>query len=115
MDTESIGKWIEDFKRYSKTVDIKAVIAAADEQGNAPGWEKQIYSIAIVRALHQGELGNDYRRVQEAVATLWERGHVLGFSTDSFNGALRKLGAWPHQHNHAGARRPGYYDRAVGQ
>lgn len=116
MDTENIGDWIEDFKRYAKTVDIRTVIAAADEQGKAPGWEKQIYSIAIVRALHQGELGTDYGQVQKAVATLWEHGHTRGFSTESFNDALRTLGAWPlHGRQADTAGRPRHFNRAVGQ
>jgi len=92
METEQVQYWIEDFSTFCVSVDVKAVVAAADDEGNAPGWDKQLYAIAIVRALHQGVLGGDWLRAQYAVALLWERGHRRGFDTDSFNGVLRDLG-----------------------
>jgi hypothetical protein len=91
MKTDQVQRWIEDFSVYCVSVDLKQVVAAADEEGNAPGWEKQLYAVAIVRALHQGILGNDWLQAQSAVARLWQRGRERGFNTDNFNDVLLQL------------------------
>jgi hypothetical protein len=83
--------WFEDFTEFCMHVDVRAVIAAADEEGNAPGQSKQIYAIAIVRALHYGDLGGDWHEAHSAVSMLWERGHLTGFNTESFNSGLKEL------------------------
>lgn len=95
MKYKNTEHWIHDFNRFCDSVDVKAVVAAADEHGNAPGYEKQLYAIAIVRAVDRGDLGYDWYEAQDGVALLWERGYRIGFSTDTFNGALRSL-AEPH-------------------
>ncbi|MEE4145155.1 MAG: hypothetical protein V2I26_10190 [Halieaceae bacterium] len=91
MNTQRQRLWIDDFSEFCKTVDVKSLVAAADEEGNAPGQHKQLYAIAIVRALHYGELGSDWYEAQSAVSMLWERGNTSGFNTETFNSGLRKL------------------------
>ncbi len=91
MKTKRDQLWINDFSEFCKTVEVKSVVAAADEEGNAPGQDKQLYAIAIVRALHYGELGSDWYEAQSAVSMLWERGNSSGFNTENFNSGLRKL------------------------
>jgi hypothetical protein len=90
MKAEPVQHWIEDFSKFCINVDVRDVIAAADEEGNAPGQSKQLYALAIVRALHEGDLGSDYDESLSAVCMLWERGHVSGFNTDSFNRGLKE-------------------------
>jgi len=84
-------KWIEDFSEFCAMVDVKAVVAAADAEGNSRGYDKELYAIAIVRAVHDGMLGTDWYEAQAAVSTVWERGHRNGFNSDSFNSALKEL------------------------
>lgn len=83
--------WFEDFTEFCMQVDVRAVIAAADEEGNAPGQSKQIYAIAMVRALEYGDLGENWHEAHSAISMLWERGHLKGFNTDSFNSGLKEL------------------------
>jgi hypothetical protein len=92
MDAKNIQPWIEDFSQFCKMVDVKVVIAAADDQGNANGYDKELYAIAIVRAVKHGSLGSDWYQAQAAVSRLWERGCLSGFNTDSFNTVLKELG-----------------------
>ena len=91
MKAKPVQNWIDDFGEYCKSVDVRDVVAAANEDGDAPGQAKQLYAIAIVRALHYGGLGKDWYEAQMAVCMLWERGHVSGFNTDTFNGVLEEL------------------------
>ena len=91
MKAEPVQHWIEDFSKFCINVDVRDVIAAADEEGNAPGQSKQLYALAIMRALHNGDLGSDYDESLSAVCMLWERGHVRGFNTESFNLGLKEL------------------------
>jgi len=109
MKAEKCQHWIDDFSKFCMTVDVKSLIATADAEGNAPGQHKQLYAIAIVRALHDGDLGKDWHEVLSAVCTLWERGHISGFSTDSFNSGLKAL-----RKSHRRAR-PGILTKPVGR
>ena len=107
MKTKRDQLWIDDFSEFCKTVDVKSLVASADEEGNAPGQHKQLYAIAIVRALHYGKLGSDWYDAQSSVSMLWELGNNSGFSTESFNTGLRKLT------NHRRMTRPGFLDGPV--
>lgn len=116
MGTNKILKWIEDFSGFCAMVDVKAVVAAADAEGNARGYDKELYAIAIVRAVQDGMLGADWYEAQAAVCRVWERGHHNGFNSESFNSALKDLadsrGSARHQ-VHSGGQN--YFARAVGQ
>ena len=116
MGTNKILKWIEDFSGFCAMVDVKAVVAAADAEGNPGGYDKELYAIAIVRAVHDGMLGTDWYEAQAAVSRVWERGYRSGFSTDSFNSALEELA---ESRGSAAPQRlsdtEDYFDKAVGQ
>lgn len=116
MKAEPVQHWIEDFSKFCINVDVRDVIAAADEQGNAPGQSKQLYALAIVRALHNGDLGRDYDKSLSAVSMLWERGHVSGFNTDSFNRGLKELQN-AHRHGSPGifTKPVDFFSKAVGR
>ena len=75
MGANKIQHWIEDFSEFCEMVDVKTVVTAADAQGNAPGCNKELYAIAIERAVHDGMLGTDWYEAQAAVSRVWERGH----------------------------------------
>jgi len=116
MGANKIQQWSEDFSEFCAMVDVKAVVAAADAEGNARGYNKELYAIAIVRAVHDGMLGTDWYEAQAAVSTVWERGHRSGFNTGSFNSALKELT------DSRGCARPrvlsgteAYFAKAVGQ
>ena len=76
---------LEDFNQFCKTFDIRTVIAAADQRSLVPGYEKELYAIAILRAVQHGDFGSDPDRTAEAVSALWERGNRCGFNVDSYN------------------------------
>jgi hypothetical protein len=76
---------LEDFNQFCKTFGIRTVIAAADQRGLVPGYEKELYAIAILRAVQNGDFGSDPDRTAEAVSALWERGNRCGFNVDSYN------------------------------
>lgn len=76
---------LEDFSQFCRTFDIRAVIAAADEHGLVPGYEKELYAIAILRAVQHGDFGSDPELTAEAVSALWERGYSCGFNANSYN------------------------------
>jgi hypothetical protein len=80
-----MSEGLEDFKRFCNSFDVRSVIAAADECGNAEGFEKEVYALAILRALRNGDFGRNREMTQIAVSLLWERGHLEGFNRDSFN------------------------------
>lgn len=116
MGANKLQQWSEDFSEFCAMVDVKAVVAAADAEGNARGYDKELYAIAIVRAVQDGMLGTDWYDAQAAVSRVWERGHRSGFNTDSFNGALKELA------ESRGRARPqplsgtgNYFAKAVGQ
>lgn len=92
MGTDNKKHWIDDFSQFCVMVDVTTVIAAADDEGNAPGYDKELYAIAIVRAVQHGSLGSDWYQAQSAVSRLWQRGYRSGFNRDSFNTVLQELG-----------------------
>ena len=75
----------DDLREFLGEVNIAQVIAAADEHGNAHGYEKEIYALAIVRAVSKGDFGTDTKVQISAISALWERGYRTGFSMESFN------------------------------
>jgi hypothetical protein len=76
---------LEEFSHFCSSLDISAVIAAAGERGQANGYEKEVYAIAILRAVQNGDFGSDRNAVQEAISALWARGCHSGFNVHSFN------------------------------
>lgn len=116
MGAKKLLQWIEDFSEFCAMVDVKAIVATADAEGNSRGYDKELYAIAIVRAVHDGKLGTDWYEAQAAVSRLWERGHRKGFNSDSFNSALKELA------DSTGSATPqvlsgteNYFAKAVGQ
>lgn len=85
MHVITVREGLEDFNRFCSSVDVRAVIAAADEAGNARGFEKEVYALAILRALRNGDFGEDRYVNQTAITAIWECGHLNGFNRDSFN------------------------------
>jgi hypothetical protein len=91
MPQHSLGN----FALFCSTVDIREVIAAADEDGNALGYEKELYALAIIRAAQSGAFGRENHGLQCAVSGLWERGYRFGFSRETFNaGFLEFCNPW---------------------
>jgi len=82
---------LRDFARYCSSVNIREVIAAADEYGNADGYDKERYALAIIRAAQSGAFGRENTALQAAVADLWERGYRYGFSRETFNTGFEQL------------------------
>ncbi len=76
---------LDDFSRFCHSFDVHQVIAVAEKNGGTLGQEKEVYALAILRALHNGDFGSDTRIARAAVSALWERGNQCGFSADSFN------------------------------
>jgi hypothetical protein len=90
MDKSIIRHQLEDFKLFCDSVDIKGIVAVADEHGNAEGYEKELYAIAIMRAVQNGVFGSDNSATQTAISALWERGYRSGFNPDSYNAVFEK-------------------------
>ena len=81
---------VEDFNNFCESFDVKAVIAAADKKGRARGFEKEVYALAILRALHNGDFGEDPHATQNAISSLWTRGHRDGFNAHTFKEAFQE-------------------------
>ena len=84
-DTQKLYASLDDFNRFCESFDVRSVIATAERMGETRGQEKEVYALAILRALHNGDFGSDNRVIQAAVHALWERGYRCGFNSDSFN------------------------------
>jgi hypothetical protein len=91
MNVITVREGLEDFNRFCSSVDVRAVIAAADESGTAQGYEKELYALAILRALRNGDFGEDGHFNQTAVSAIWECGHLNGFNRDSFNAVFEEF------------------------
>ena len=91
MQTIANKPALEDFNRFCHSFDVRAVIAAADEQGLAEGFEKEVYALAILRAVHNGDLGNDRDTTVKAISSLWYDGYRKGFSAETFNEMFQEL------------------------
>jgi hypothetical protein len=85
MNKRAMLQKLEDFNQFCGTFDIRTVIDAADRRGLAPGYEKELYAIAILRAVQHGDFGSDPDLTAEAISALWERGYRSGFNADSYN------------------------------
>ncbi len=84
-DAQKLYASLDDFNRFCESFDVRSVIATAERMGETRGQEKEVYALAILRALHNGDFGSDNRVIQAAVHALWERGYRCGFNSDSFN------------------------------
>lgn len=85
------GQILRDFGQFCGALDIHAVIAEADAAGQLNGHEKELYAIAILRALHNGDFGKDRQFISEAVSAFWEHGYEQGFNVQSFNTVFEKF------------------------
>lgn len=91
MDEIASRAGIDDFNQFCKSLDVRYVIAAVDEQGQAEGFEKEVYALAILRAVHNGDLGEDAEMTRNAIAAFWQHGHRKGFNAESFNEVFDQL------------------------
>jgi hypothetical protein len=82
---------LQDFSQFCSALDIHAIISDADECGRVSDREKEIYAIAILRAIEYGDFGNDRDKIQEAVSLLWEGGYREGFNLHSFNSVYEEF------------------------
>jgi len=90
-DTRDRGQILTDFGQFCGALDIRAVIAEADASGQLDGHGKELYAIAILRALHNGDFGKDRQVISEAVSAFWEHGYENGFNVRSFNAVFEKF------------------------
>lgn len=85
------GAGVEDFNHFCKSFDVRSVIATAEDRGHAAGLEKEVYAMAILRALHNGDFGEDRDTSQKAISALWNQGHYKGFNAESFNEIFQQV------------------------
>lgn len=90
MDRRMIGQQLEDFNQFCAGVDIRSIVAMAEQCGEVPGYDKELYAIAILRAAHNGTFGNDCNSTQRAISALWERGYRCGFNPESFSAVFEE-------------------------
>jgi len=88
MHSSVVRRNLEDFNTFCNNFDIRAIIAAADDYGHAEGYEKEVYALAIMRAVSKGAFGADRVANQQAISALWDRGYRDGFTVDSFKEAF---------------------------
>lgn len=82
---------LRDFGHFCTGLDIHEIIAEADAGGRVRGREKELYAIAILRAIEHGDFGRDRYRIQEAISKFWERGYRDGFNAQSFNAVFEEF------------------------
>ena len=88
MHSSAVRRNLEDFNTFCNKFDIRAIITAADEDGHAEGYEKEVYALAIMRAVSKGAFGADRVANQQAISALWDRGYRDGFNAESFKEAF---------------------------
>jgi hypothetical protein len=76
---------LADFNHFCSTMDLSATTAFIRQSGPEDGNLKAVYALAILRAVQNGDFGNDSNANQVAISALWERGHRSGFNVASFN------------------------------
>lgn len=77
---------VEDFYQFCQSFDVRAVITADDNDG----FEKEVYALAILRALHNGDFGADRDTTKRAIYSIWTRGYRYGFNADTFKEAFQE-------------------------
>lgn len=82
---------LNDFNQFCKSFDVRTVIAASDEHGHPEGFEKEIYALAILRAVQHGDFGEDHEAMRMAISATWYQGYRKGFSAESFNEIFQEL------------------------
>jgi len=90
MDKRLMRQQLDDFTQFCNTVDVERAISAAGHPAHAPGDDKELYALAIIRAVQNGAFGDDNKTTQIAISALWDRGYRSGFNTDSFNVVFEK-------------------------
>lgn len=91
MEPRTVRRELEDFTQFCHSFDVKAVIASADAYGTTADHQQEVYALAILRALWNGNFGEDRQVQQAAISALWERGYRKGFNADSFNEAFQEF------------------------
>jgi hypothetical protein len=82
---------LDDFHQFCKSLNVRTVIAAANEQGQLEGFEKEVYALAILRAVKNGDFGEDHEATLMAITKIWEQGYRKGFNEESFNEVFQEL------------------------
>ena len=85
MDKQLMRRQLEDFEKFCGTVDVKGIVGSADRRERTPGYEKERYALAIMRAANTGAFGDDIDDTLIAISALWDRGYRCGFNPDSFS------------------------------
>ena len=85
MDKSISRHVLEDFQRFCSTFNPKGLISEVDEHGSTEGIEKQVYALAIMRAVRNGDLGTDDKLIAAAISALWDQGHRYGYNSENFN------------------------------
>ena len=83
MDQRFVRQRLEDFMRFCDSVEIGRG-AAGDRRSRAPGYAKERYALAILRAANTGAFGDDAELTRTAISAIWDRGYRSGFNPDSF-------------------------------
>lgn len=94
MVQRSLRKELEDLQRFCTGFDVMEVIAAADNHGNADAYKKEAYALAILRAVRNGDFGDNRQLTHAAITATWERGHRKGFTADTFNEVFQEYFVW---------------------
>lgn len=90
MDERRMRQQLEDFTRFCSAIEVRPSSACADRWKHTPEDAKERYALAIIRAAQNGAFGNDNETTQAAITALWERGHLSGFNTQSFNAVFEE-------------------------
>lgn len=85
MDERLMRQQLEDFTQFCSAIEVRSTSASDGRWTHAPEDAKELYAMAIIRAAKNGAFGNDNETMQAAITALWERGHLSGFNTQSFN------------------------------
>jgi len=90
MEARNVDKRIsrhelEDFQRFCSTFNPKGLICEVDEHGSIEGLEKQVYALAIMRAVSNGDFGTDDKLTAAAISALWAQGHRYDYNSEIFN------------------------------
>ena len=84
MDQRFVRQRLEDFMRFCDSVEIGCGAAASNRGSRAPGYDKERYALAILRAAKTGAFGDDAELTRTAISAIWDRGYRSGFNPDSF-------------------------------
>jgi hypothetical protein len=85
MDKRISRHQLEEFHRFCSTFNSRGLICEVDKHSSTEGLEKQVYALAIMRAVSNGDFGTDDQLIAAAISTLWDQGHRYGYNSANFN------------------------------